>query len=645
MLQVSSIEDTDPLNPDTLDLKTFLTRFPWEEKWSSLGEPIDRLWAFDLDAAPSELWPWLIDTSSFNKRIEVPEMKFKEIGGRLFGTSKNAGIPMEWEEVPWEWEYCKQLNNARIYSKGFAYYVRVRYLLFPRGESGSRLFVYFGWIPKGWFGKNLLKIGMGQMEKTYTKGLQGVVKDIAKTKNLSWLGPSALGFIKETKSSRDSIFPARMQQIRVGYIREGQPKELVDRVLNYVLDADEMDLYRIRVKALARAWNVPEKELLLIFLHGCRLGLFTLTWDVICPHCRGVRTEARNLGAIPTRDTCEVCDIQFDANQMNSIEITFHIHSSIRDVQKRFFCAAEPATKNHIRFQKYLAPGESYQSHLLLSEGVYRLRVNGEKNYTLLDIQESNENSGIRWLPNQLPEQVKTKLEPNITLENNTSMSQGFVIEERREDQDSLRPTDLFNFQDFRDLFSQEALSTDLQLDIGVQTILFTDIVGSTKFYHNVGDSGAFSEVRYHFVEVYKVVREFQGAVVKTIGDAVMASFSSPAEAVEASVKLQEFFSETNTETPIRIRITLHSGPCLAVNLNSNIDYFGNTVNFAAKLQAIADSGEIVFSEAIFRDKEVRKCMKENDWKVKRVQFNQTWIDQETTAYKLVYTGLGEKTD
>ncbi|PJZ77920.1 adenylate/guanylate cyclase domain-containing protein [Leptospira neocaledonica] len=640
MQTFDSIDDTDILDPNTLDLQTYLEKFPWEEKWTSLGEPIEKLWKFDLEVSPQEVWPWLIDTSSFNKRIEIPEMKFQEINGRLFGKSKNAGIPMEWEEVPWEWEYCKQLNNARIYSKGFAYYVRTRYLIYPLGESSTRLFVYFGWIPKGWFGKNLLKIGMSQLGKTYTKGLKGVVEDVIKTRSYSWLGPSALSVIKESKSEKNPVFPARMQQIRVGYIREGQSRELVDKVLNYILDADESDLYRIRIKSLSKAWKIPEKDLLLVFLHGCRLGLFTMSWDVVCPHCRGVRTEAQHLGDLPTKDTCEVCEIQFEANQLNSIEITFHVHPSIREVQKRMFCAAEPATKSHIRFQKYLDSGETYNSKLLLSPGVYRLRVNGEKNYSLLEIKEEVPNETLVWKTNEIPEQLEIADHPKLVLENLSSSRKGFVIEERKEDQDCLRPTDLFNFQDFRDLFSQEALSTDLQLDIGMQTILFTDIVGSTKFYYNKGDSGAFSEVRYHFVEVYKVVREFQGAVVKTIGDAVMAAFPSPSAAVEASVRLQEFFSEENTETPIRIRISLHTGPCLAVNLNSNIDYFGNTVNFAAKLQAIADGGDVVFSEAVFRDKQIRHLMTEKGWKVKRVKFHQSWIDEETQAYKLVFSGL-----
>ncbi|PJZ69977.1 adenylate cyclase [Leptospira perolatii] len=623
-------------HPESIELQEFLEAYPWDANLLQLGEPLDYLWKFDLNANPSALWPWLIDTSSFNKRIGISEMKFSEIDGKLFGSSINAGVLMEWEEVPWEWEYCKQLNNARIYSKGFAHYVRTRYLLFDSGNDTSRLYVYFGWIPRNFVGRTVLKIGMKQLKKQYEKGLNGVVADIRKVDQKGWSGPNALSLLKEVSNKKNPIFPARIQQIRVGFIKEGQNKELVDRLLNYVLDADENDLYRIRVKTLSNAWKIPLGDLLLLFLHGCRLGLFSLSWDVICPHCRGVRTEALHLGDLPSRDSCEVCEIEFESNQIDSVEITFHVHPSIRNIQKRYFCAAEPATKAHIRLQKYLGAKQEYNSNLILPKGLYRLRMLGEKKYTLLNLQSGIEKTGFSWEPDFAAEQIDVSTNPQIRLVNSSEKPVGYIIEERKEDQESLRPSELFNFQNFRDLFSEEALSTELQLDIGVQTILFTDIVGSTRFYVQKGDTGAFSEVRQHFIEVFRIVREHNGAVVKTIGDAVMAAFSAPVEAIAASVQLQEQFSERNPNTPIRIRVSIHSGPCLAVNLNSNIDYFGNAVNFASKLQGITDSGEITFSEIVFRDREVRRLMAKEGWKVKKVLFELSWTGDHSQVYKLV---------
>ena len=130
-------------------------------------------------------------------------------------------------------------------------------------------------------------------------------------------------------------------------------------------------------------------------------------------------------------------------------------------------------------------------------------------------------------------------------------------------DQDTLRPVDLFSFQNFRDLFTNESLGSDIKLEIGVQTILFTDLVGSTKFYEQEGDTVAFAEVRKHFQKTYEGVLKHDEAIVKTIGDAVMASFSKTSDALEAAIEMQEYFGGSNPDTRLRLRTTLHTGPCL----------------------------------------------------------------------------------
>ncbi|EMO60480.1 adenylate/guanylate cyclase catalytic domain protein [Leptospira borgpetersenii serovar Pomona str. 200901868] len=613
------------------DLTDFLNRYPWSQEWTQFEKPIDSLWEFELDIKVETLWPWLIDTSSFNKRIGIPEMKFVEKEGKLFGRSKNAGILMEWEEIPWEWEYCKELNNARIYKKGLARYVRSRYILEKLSENKTKLIVYFGWIPKGFLGKLILLFEMKRLYQNYRKGLSGVLEDInARKKDESPI----FNFNKNLKEAAPISENLKLKQIKTNLIREGIDPDLIDRVIHYILFEDENELYRIRIKKLTFEWTLPLETLLALFLHGCKQGLFTLSWDVICPHCRGVRSELFNLGDVPLKDSCDVCGIDFESTKLNTIEVTFHIHPSIRKIQKRYFCAAEPATKAHIWFQRTVQPGKEYVTNLLLNEGIFRLRVAGKKRYNLLKLQSSSSDH-FRWAADQLEEKLTAKPMPTAQIYNTEKSPRIFIIEERKEDSISLRPAELFNFQDFRDLFTEQAIASDLQLDIGVQTILFTDIVGSTRFYIAEGDSGAFKEVREHFVQVFRIIKEHKGAVVKTIGDAVMASFSSPLHSLLASIELQKVF-QISPENRIQIRVSVHLGQCLAVNLNSNIDYFGNTVNYASKLQGITEAGEITFSEAIFRDEEIRNHLKTTGMKVKRVPFKLPWFQKEDSVYKLI---------
>ena len=197
-------------------------------------------------------------------------------------------------------------------------------------------------------------------------------------------------------------------------------------------------------------------------------------------------------------------------------------------------------------------------------------------------------------------EPVRTGGRPTVTLTNTEAEARTFVIEQAQWKDDALRPGHLLSFQDFRDLFAEDYVSADVQLGVGEQTLLFTDMVGSTSFYASRGDPSAFVEVKRHFDEVFAIVIEHRGAVVKTIGDACMAAFTSPLDAVKASQKIHAAFHPRRSDTPIRLRISLNTGPCIAVRLNTTMDYFGGTVNIAAKLQSLAEAWQIAMSEATY---------------------------------------------
>jgi class 3 adenylate cyclase len=184
-------------------------------------------------------------------------------------------------------------------------------------------------------------------------------------------------------------------------------------------------------------------------------------------------------------------------------------------------------------------------------------------------------------------------------------------------------------------LFSKEHLAANVKLNLGTQVILFTDIVGSTKFYRTEGDAHAFLKVKEHFREVFSEIKEHGGVVVKTIGDAVMAGFIHPEAALRAVVELQKAFSPENPGNILRIRITLHSGQCLAVNLNSNIDYFGSTVNLTAKLQAAAGAGQIVFTDPIFDDPGVRQYLSAKSFAPQSERFPFSWSSGEVRIHRI----------
>ncbi|HVM33605.1 MAG TPA: DUF5939 domain-containing protein [bacterium] len=609
-----------------LTLPQFLERYPWPEQWLRRGKPMHFFWKFNLPVSVEKLWPYLTDLSGFNRRVGLGAMRFTEKNGKLQGFAVNVGTRMVWEEVPWEWEYGKEFSHARVYSEGLPYYMRARYLFEPTQPGNCRLTVYLSWIPRGLKARLLIHIGLKQIHAGYHKALKEIVQAI---RNETALRPPAAP-VRLTPSGKE-----RLKNMGQSLVEKGISKTLADRLVSYVQSAPDDDIYRIRIKPLARDWRLGEREVLTGFLWGTRLGLFKLTWDVICPHCRGVRNEVNSLGELPKKGSCEACQVNFDATTFNALEVTFHAHPSVRVVEKQVFCAAEPGKKPHIKLQKTLKPSDRLTLGTFLSTGRYRLRIIGKEIYNLLDVDDQVPNKEVRWDDKLSEQNLKSAYFPTLVLENHGAQDHTFILEESQIDQDTLRPVDLFNFQNFRDLFSQEALASDLKLEIGVQTLLFTDLVGSTKFYEVEGDTVAFTEVKEHFNKAYEVVQKHGGVIVKTIGDAVMAAFSHQLDALQAALELQRYFNGKNPDTRLRLRVTLNTGSCLAVNLNSNIDYFGNTVNLAAKIQAVAGAGEIAFTEATLNDPDVEKFLKAGNIPLEKLDFEMKWSKKTIPVYRM----------
>jgi class 3 adenylate cyclase len=157
--------------------------------------------------------------------------------------------------------------------------------------------------------------------------------------------------------------------------------------------------------------------------------------------------------------------------------------------------------------------------------------------------------------------------------------------------------------QTFRRLFRSERVDEKEGLGIRQVTLLFTDLKGSTAMYEKLGDLNAYALVREHFALLGATVQEHAGAIVKTIGDAVMAVFSRPSDAVSAALHILDEIERYNAEHGVPgfiLKIGAHCGPSIAVTLNENLDYFGQTVNVAARVQSLADAGEICISEALY---------------------------------------------
>jgi class 3 adenylate cyclase len=170
----------------------------------------------------------------------------------------------------------------------------------------------------------------------------------------------------------------------------------------------------------------------------------------------------------------------------------------------------------------------------------------------------------------------------------------------------------LLTNQTFRDIHRTDTLAIGQRLKILNLTFLFSDLKDSTELYERVGDLVAFDLVNEHFRVLQEIIASERGAVVKTIGDAVMATFETPDRAIAAAIRMREAMSDLGAEhqhQSLRLKTGIHEGPCLAVTLNAQQDYFGQTVNVASRVQGLAGSRSIVVTEQVVENAQARALL------------------------------------
>jgi class 3 adenylate cyclase len=198
----------------------------------------------------------------------------------------------------------------------------------------------------------------------------------------------------------------------------------------------------------------------------------------------------------------------------------------------------------------------------------------------------------------------------SVAFVNDADFELAALIEDRTWVRDALTAPEVISLQAFRDLFAEATLRPGDDAGVSQVALLFTDLQGSTALYERVGDAAAYNMVREHFALLAAIVRDHDGAVVKTIGDAVMAAFSDPAQAVRAALAMQaEIGSSSHGVRDLVLKVGVHAGPSVVVTLNDRLDYFGSTVNMAARLQGQSIGGDIVLSTSVADDPEAREIL------------------------------------
>ncbi len=204
---------------------------------------------------------------------------------------------------------------------------------------------------------------------------------------------------------------------------------------------------------------------------------------------------------------------------------------------------------------------------------------------------------------------------------------------------------ELMTVQAFRDWARDEALPVGEYLQVQRMAVWFSDLTGSTALYARNGDPLAYDLVREHFKLVFDVINRWEGAIVKTLGDGIMAVFTTNACAVQAALQAHHTLDEFNRQRGLSddkclmLKIGVHSGPAIAVTLDERLDYFGTTVNVAARVSELAAGTETALTAPVHADPEVQAIIGAAGYTARPFRSAIRGLGQALTVYCLVKPG------
>jgi class 3 adenylate cyclase len=429
-------------------------------------------------------------------------------------------------------------------------------------------------------------------------------------------------------------------------VRQWTPR-LISKLESHIRSASDTELLRINPLRFAADKSLGELETIDLFLHAAALGLFEMNWNLICPICSCVIDSFRALKNLNSHCRCTICHIDLVAALDDMIAITFTVSPSIRriayhepetlpaeDYLLRYASAAEGLIPDGTPFAKvkemltravaYLEPGKTIQIEVEAEAGaLYGFSIDGDAGFLLpIDpaLPASEQRVAIRCDENSCQPNSVTLPPGRLTLAITSSGKKRVALGVFQFPPNVDRPPplhfapflsgkQLLTTQTFRDLFRSEVIRGEEGLSVKDIALLFTDLKGSTALYDRIGDLNAFALVQQHFGRLQEATVRHNGAIIKTIGDAVMAAFLKPADAVQAALEMRKeiaSFNERQPDKALILKIGVHTGAAIAVTLNDRLDYFGQTVNIAARVQNLADADEIFVSQDVYEAMGVR---------------------------------------
>lgn len=391
--------------------------------------------------------------------------------------------------------------------------------------------------------------------------------------------------------------------------RDEGDAEVVDRLRTTLLTTSPIELQKLRPFALADRWGLDRERVLVSLLSGIERGILELYWSSRCPRCYG-STEVASLSDLADHWTCPTCQIGVEPDLGRTVEAVLAPHPALVPKAHDTYCTTFPVAAPDLQAVIFVPRGATVLETIPMIRGDWRLGSGGASEDVLMRVGGEGIDHLV-WSPGQPSATVAIRAgEVDVELANGDDADLRVLGRRDRDDTDIVPASLLTTLPSFRGTMGHQVLAAGTRLSVRSVALLFTDLGGSTAMYEALGDAGAFAFVRDHFELLRGVLAAHDGVEVKSIGDAIMAAFHDPADAVAAALAMRDAFAAWVAEQPVdpapTLRVGVHAGPALAVHTDqAGLDYFGGTVNLAARTESSCDAGQVRWTDAVHADPRV----------------------------------------
>ena len=587
-----------------------------------------------LASSPEDVWPLITDTDRTNRLVVGSGNVYRPIeagtktSARFVVETSVAGFSMSYDEAPFEWTLNKSFSVYRRMRSGplrsYTYGINLE----PSTDGGTRVTVRLELEPRHWLFRWIAQIQGGRVVAGVSRLATSIDAHLRDRAPSPYLKPRSLA-----NEERLELCDRELS-------KRGIDAAVVAAIVDLLRNGADADLVRVRPFEIAHDRGLDGREMLRAMLYAVTLGVLELRWAIVCPSCRTANEQVVSLADVGQNGHCQLCDLSYGIELDRAVEATFVPHPSAREVTNQMFCIGGPWRTPHVVVQAVVEEGKAREIDAPSEPARYRLFGRGGTVASVEVAADGPAESAVTLTANGFAP-AELRVAPGGKLVITNAAGEPLHVKLERLGYATLAATAhvVTTMTEFRRFFSKDLLKPSTPLKVASCAILFSDLTGSTALYTTAGDAAAFRLVDDHFDLLRKVIDDHGGTVVKTMGDAIMAAFLEPMTCVRAATACLHAFEQFRVDAAngelTGIKLGLYAGPCYVITANDAIDYFGQTVNCASRVQHCAQMGEIVFEESVYAE-----LPAEDRAKLRLIERVETHVKGVDHALKLVRTKL-----